>query len=48
MEEWNKENCDSEEKIRQCCDQRDFVVIQLGKSLIWVLGFLYIYVWVSI
>ena len=46
VEDWNKESCDSKEKIRQSCEQRDFVVIELGKSLIWVLGFLYIYIYI--
>ena len=45
VEEWNKESCDSKERIRQSRDQKDFIVIELGKSWIWVLGFLYIYIY---
>ena len=33
-------------ELGKSCNQKDFVVIELGKSLIWVLGFLYIYIYV--
>ena len=35
-------------ELGKSCNQKDFVVIELGKSLIWVLGFLYIYIYVYV